>query len=179
MTVAASPVGTLGACWSPDPPPPEDVSTTSCGAFEPSRELKSTPSVDVPARAMLYVPAPGINDVMSKVAHVPVESAPASATPLPVRAGRLFQVIPVSVQPLPVAYTAAPFAVGLVTHHRGGARWSVPDSGGTVKRRYVSTSGSVPPSTLRPVEVPAFVDGLPYCTTEAPAGVSVGAPSPA
>jgi hypothetical protein len=63
------------------------------------------------ARTKLNVPLPPTSDVTLYSTHVLDAMAPLlSFAPL-VRAGRLFQVMPVSVQLLPVAYAAGPSLV--------------------------------------------------------------------
>src|SRR5690349_9934733 len=82
---------------------PPAVRTTSWGGFAPaSRELKLTPSVDVVARSKLNVPAPVTNGVTSSCTQLLGGAVASVDSAAVVRAGRVFQVMPVSVQPLPV-----------------------------------------------------------------------------
>src|SRR6266508_4573095 len=84
--------------------------TTSWGGWLPWREEKTTPSVLSAASTKLTVPLPVTADVTLYSTHVPALIAPLlSSAPL-VREGRLFQAMPVSVQEVPVVYTAGPLA---------------------------------------------------------------------
>jgi hypothetical protein len=87
-----------------------DSVTTSCGGWLPCRDEKITPSVLSAASTKLNVPLPVTADVTLYSTHVPPLTAPLlSSAPL-VREGRLFQVMPVSIQDEPVVYTAGPLA---------------------------------------------------------------------
>ena len=76
---------------------------TSCGGLLPSREENSTLSLLSPSSTKLYVPLPVNKDVTSYSTQVLVAILPRlSSAPL-VCGGRLFHVMPVSDQLLPVA----------------------------------------------------------------------------
>jgi hypothetical protein len=92
IATAPRPDGSLGLVTSLDAP----VVTTSCGLFVASREEKSTPSLDVPARTKLYVPSPGTSDVTLKSTQAPDGTEALSSTPDPERGVRLAHVIVVS-----------------------------------------------------------------------------------
>ena len=59
------------------------------------------------------------------------------------------------------------------THSRSFALWIDPVSPLTGNRMYVSTSGSVPASTRKVVEVPKFVDGVASDTYASADGANV------
>src|SRR6185503_15803718 len=84
---------------------------TSCGGLLPSRAENVTLSLLSPASRKLNVPFPLTSEVTLYSTQVLVLMSPLLSAALPVRAGRLFQVIPVSFQLFPVAYTAGPFLV--------------------------------------------------------------------
>ena len=108
---------------------------TSCGAWLPWREEKLMPSVLSATSTKLKVPSAFTNEVTLYSTQVFVLILPLLSTAPLVRAGRLFHVIPVSVQDEPVAYTAGPFAEPLVvTNIRSRALWIVPDIPVMVKR---------------------------------------------
>jgi hypothetical protein len=67
-------------------------------------------------------------------AQVPLSAEPMLASAPVVAAGRLFQVMPVSVQVLSVPYTAGPSVDPLVTNSRIVAFWTVPVTPVTLKR---------------------------------------------
>src|SRR4051812_7191575 len=112
--VAVRPEGAVGGPVSTTAP----VSSTSEGSLDPSREPKSIPSVDVPARAKLYVPLPVTSAVTFHSTHAPLAIAALSSCGSPVLAGRLPQLIPVSVQALDAAKTAGPLPVELEAKSR-------------------------------------------------------------
>lgn len=84
---------------------------TNCGAWLPSLDEKDTESVLVATNTKLYIPSPVISGVTLYSTQTPVPIVPLSSIPLVVRTGRVFQVIPASVQSLVVAYTAGPSTV--------------------------------------------------------------------
>ena len=129
--VAATFAGALGG----DVSLVADVVTTSCGLFVASRELRSTPSVDVPASTRSYVPLPVTIDVTSNAAHVDVAIEATFPTPEPATAGLFAQVIDDSDHAAEVVKTEGPFAVGLVAQTRSVALWTGPEMPDTVKRR--------------------------------------------
>ena len=73
--------------------------------------------------------------MMLNSAQVLAVAAPRLAIAPLVGAGRLFQVIPVSVQLVPVRDKDGPFDVPLVTNSRSVAFWTAPVTPLTVKRR--------------------------------------------
>src|ERR1044071_3496436 len=77
--------------------------TTNCGGLLPSREENITLSLLSPPRTKLYVPLPATRDVTSYSTQVLVAILPWLPIAPLVSAGRLFHVIPVSDQLLPVA----------------------------------------------------------------------------
>jgi hypothetical protein len=103
---------------------PVMVDITSCGGGLPSREVNLTPSALSGCNKRLYVPLPVINAVRSNSIQVPVSTAPILAITFVVGAGRLFQVIPVSVQLLSVPETVGPFDEPLTTNIRKVAFWT-------------------------------------------------------
>ena len=152
---------------------PAWVVITSCGRFAASRDWKSTPSVEVPARTRSKVPFPVTSEVTSNVAQVDVAIDVTFPTPEPLSAGLFAHVIAGSDHVLAVVNTDGPFAVGLVAQSRSDALWIVPVTPVTVNRRYVWTSGSAPPSTRSAVEVPNAVVGLTSVTSASATGVNV------
>jgi len=78
---------------------------------------------------------PVTREVTSYATHVFDPIAPLSSTAPLVRAGRIFQVIPVSDQLLLVAYTAGPLTEPSVAYTRSLALWMAPVTPVTVKRR--------------------------------------------
>src|SRR5512142_1166596 len=101
---------------------------TSCGGRLPSRAENLTLSLLSPASTKLYVPFPATRVETSYSTQVFFGMAPLLSTAPLVRAGRLLQVSPVSVQVLPVAYTAGPFFVAsVVLYTRKRTLWIGPD----------------------------------------------------
>src|SRR5215210_4910178 len=95
--------------------------TTSSGAFTPSLELRSSPSVEVPASTKLNVPLPVTREVTSNSTHAPPGTLALSLVGGLVRAGRVDHVMPPApppVQEFVVEYQARPFVVALVAHRR-------------------------------------------------------------
>src|SRR5688572_31392119 len=74
---------------------------TSCGELLPSRAENQTSSLLSPASTKLKVPFPATSEVTLYSTQVFISMDPLLSTAFPMRAGRLFQVIPVSVQLLP------------------------------------------------------------------------------
>src|SRR5215203_759478 len=103
--------------------------------------------------------------------------APLSSSAGVVRAGRLLQVTPVSVQPVPVRYTAGPLALALlaalVVCSRSFTLVTEPDTPLTSNFRLLSTSGSVPPSAPSVVAVPKLLAGLASSTRASADGANV------
>ena len=86
---------------------------------------------------------------------------PLSSVPVPTRAVRFAHVIELSDHVDAVVNTAGPLPVASApTHSRNVALWIDPVSPLTGNRIYVSTSGSVPASTRKVVDVPTFADGV-------------------
>jgi hypothetical protein len=113
--------------------------------------------VDCPTSTKLKLPLPLTREVTSYSTQLPAAIEPASATAPLVRAGRVFQVMPpepLSLQLVAVAWTAGPLVVALQAWRRSLALCTVPERPLTAKRRKLSTSGSLPPSARRSVEVP-------------------------
>ncbi len=84
----------------------------------------------------MYVPSPATSALTSYSTHAFVPSAPLLSTAPLTSAGRVFQVMPVSVQLFPAAYTAGPLFVPLVVANtRNLALCTGPVTPLTVKRR--------------------------------------------
>src|SRR5215217_4945762 len=119
------------------------------------------------------MPAP----VTSYSSQVFAVTAPLSSSAAVVRAGRLLQVIPVSVQPVPVRYTAGPLALALlaalVVCSRSFTLVTEPDTPLTSNFRLLSTSGSAPPSAISVVAVPKLLPGLASTTRASAAAENV------
>src|SRR6266498_5976078 len=102
------------------------------------------PSVLSAASTKLNVPFPCTREVTLYSTQVFVLMLPLLSTEALVRAGRLFQVIPVSVHEVPVEYTAGPLVEPfVVAYKRSFALWMVPDIPVTVNRMKLSRSGSL------------------------------------
>ena len=128
---------------------------TNWGGWLPWREEKVTPSVLSAASTKQNVPFPATKAVTSYSTQDPALMFPLLSTAPLVRAGRLFQVMPVSVQDVPVEYTAGPLVEPfVVSNTRSRALWTVPDIPVTVKWMKLSISGSLAPSTCRVVAFP-------------------------
>src|SRR5215211_2237528 len=119
------------------------------------------------------MPAP----VTSYSSQVLAVMAPLSSRFAVVRAGRLLQVIPVSVQPVPVPNTAGPSALALlaalVVCSRSFTLVTAPDTPLTSNFRLLSTSGSVPPSASSVVAVPKLLAGFASSTRASAAAENV------
>src|SRR5215218_5546677 len=95
------------------------------------------------------MPAP----VTSYSSQVFAVTAPLSSSAAVVRAGRVLQVIPVSVQPVPVRYTAGPLALALLAGFASSTRASAAganvreaDAGREIVQVCVAGVGSVLPA---------------------------------
>src|SRR5690349_19914022 len=84
---------------------------TSSGGWFPSREEKFTPSPLSATSAKPYVPSPETTVVTSYSAQLFELRLSVLANASPTRAGRRFQVIPLSTQDVSVSYTAGPLSV--------------------------------------------------------------------
>ena len=128
---------------------------TSCGSWAPSRLLTISESDEVVVRRKLNVPA-WTALVTLYSTHWPAGAAPAVARAEPTGPGALFQVVPVSVQPEPVAKTDPPDLLASVTKSRSLADVTEP-IGGTTNRtrlRYVSGCSAVPARSRSVSRVP-------------------------
>ena len=111
---------------------------TSCGLLAPSRESKMAPSLDCGSRTKPTAPLPFTALVTSYSTQVPLASAPLSSSTPPFGPGRLLQVMPVSLQPVPVALhgrTVLGDRRCRCTHSRSVALCTVPLTPLTSKRR--------------------------------------------
>jgi hypothetical protein len=113
--------------------------TTSWGrrdVVEFSRDAKLAPSLEVAASTNDAAPFPLTSGFTSHSAKVPVAIAPLSSCGPEVRAGRLAQVMPVSLHELVVPCTAGPSTVALsVSNSRSFALVTCPSMPDSAKRR--------------------------------------------
>ena len=110
---------------------------TSCGFLVPSRASKMAPSLVCGSRTNPTAPLPFTAPVTSYSAQELPLSFPLSSSTLSLAPGRLFQVMPVSLQLVPVVRTSGPFWVPPFpcTHSRSVARCTGALTPETSKRR--------------------------------------------
>jgi hypothetical protein len=114
---------------------------TSCGGFVPSRELKSTPSVDCATSPKQTGPLPATSAVTLYSSQTPAVILPLSSCGL-VTDGLFAQVMAVSAHVvLEQEYAGGPLAVASRTQSLRVARCIWPPTPLTVKRRYDSRTG--------------------------------------
>lgn len=131
---------------------------TSCGAFAVSRESNSVASVEDEASTNEYAPFPVTDDETSYSTQVPALTTPRSPRTVDPRAGRLAHEIPDSDHAVEVAYSEGPSTEPV--YFPSGTRIRILAPRGdpvifvTLNVRYVSTSGSLPPSDFSSVDEP-------------------------
>ena len=111
------------------------VVITSWGACVPERLEYSTALVLPPLTAKLTGLPLATAEVTLNSTQVPIVAAPAVPSEFPEIGGALFQVMPVSVQPLPTMKTEPPAVLAFVTKSRNRAPVTVPFRVGTLNRR--------------------------------------------